>query len=188
MADGKGLRWGNFTDRPKHLIEINGSTLLERLTNQILSVDASAEIIITARDERYEVLGAVRHVPLNNENEIDRFTEELIENNVCFLYGDTYYTDAAVEKIINTNGNHLLFFGNHRRIVAVKVFDGLYLKKHLNKIKKISPNGKGWDVYQSHSGLQRNAIGQDYVLIENGVQDFNTPQDYLDFVAAGHTD
>lgn len=30
MADGKGTRWGNYQDIPKHLIQIGGETLLGR--------------------------------------------------------------------------------------------------------------------------------------------------------------
>ena len=182
MADGKGSRWGNFTDRPKHLIEIDGESLLGRLVQQLRALDPGCQVVITARDPRYEVEGAVRHVPRNNENEIDRFTSELIEDQVCFLYGDTYYTDRALRTIISANGSGLLFFGNQRRIVSVKIFDGAVMKRHLERIKAENPNGKGWDVYRSYSGLGLKEIGADFVVIEDGTQDFNTPKDYLDFI------
>jgi len=182
MADGKGSRWGNFTDRPKHLIEVDGESLLQRLTRQLRALDPSCEVVITARDDRYEVDGARRYVPLDNENEIDRFTAELIEDQVCFLYGDTYYTDEALRTITSANGSGLLFFGNQRRIVSVKVFDGAVMKDHLQVVKSKNPDGKGWDVYQSYSGLGLREIGKDYVVIEDGTQDFNTPEDYLTFI------
>ena len=30
MADGKGTRWQNYNDIPKHFIEINGEKIIER--------------------------------------------------------------------------------------------------------------------------------------------------------------
>ena len=185
MADGKGSRWGNFTDRPKHLIQVKETSLLQRLTNQLHEADPGCHVIITARDPRYTMTGATRHVPLNNENEIDRFTDELIEDNICFLYGDTFYTDAAIKVIVDYETKDLLFFGNHRRIVAVKVGNGTLFKSYLNQVKQYNPDGKGWHVYQAFSGLGLRHIGDGFVFIEDGIQDFNTPQDYLDFVAAG---
>lgn len=184
MADGKGIRWDNFTDCPKHLITINGETLLERLVRQLKSADFLAEIIITSRDDRYEVEGARRHVPLNNEVEIDRFTQELIRNDICFLYGDTYYTDEAIQKIIAKNTDSVAFFGNIDRIFAVKAFDGEFFGAMIARVKIDNPDGKGWDVYQVFSGLKRKEIGQNYFLINDETTDFNTPTDYLDFVKA----
>ena len=86
MADGKGTRWQNYNDIPKHFIEINGETLLARTVRLLRQGDPGCEVIITSHDPRYEVEGARRYEPKNNHLEIDRFTEELIEDNVCFLY------------------------------------------------------------------------------------------------------
>jgi len=182
MADGKGVRWDNFTDRPKHLIEIDGETLLARLVRQLREIDDACEITITARDDRYEVAGAKRYVPLDNEDEIDRFTAELIENEVCFLYGDTCYTDETIAEIVTATGSDLLFFGNKLRIIAVKVFNGTCMKKHTARVKVDNPDGKGWHVYQSYSGRELYELGDDFLMIEDGAWDFNTPEDYLSFV------
>ena len=182
MADGKGTRWGNFTDRPKHLIEINGETLLARLVRQLKVFDNACEITITAQDSRYEVEGARRYVPRNNRDEIDRFTAELVADNVCFFYGDTCYTDEAVANVVEAKGSDLLFFGDKRCIVAVKVFDGACMKKHIEHVKHHHPDGKGWHVYQSYSGLELYELGDGFVVMADGTQDFNTPEDYLAFL------
>ena len=100
MADGKGTRWGNYSGIPKHLIKIGDETLLERTVRLIKQTDESNEIVITSHDYRYEVEGAVRYEPKNNVLEIDRFTDELIDDGVVFLYGDTYYTDDSIKTIV----------------------------------------------------------------------------------------
>ena len=189
MANGKGMRWQNFTDRPKHLLEIDGETLLKRCVRLLCEYDPGCEIIITATDDRYDVDGARRHEPLNNKFEIDRFTYELIDDDVCFLYGDTYYTDAAIEQIVACSGDGLLFLGNTERIIAVKVLDGDVMRKHVDRVKGLFLNGeladcKGWQVYQSFNGLPFGVkvILENYVLIEDGTRDFNYPDDYLKFM------
>ena len=135
MADGKGTRWNNYHNIPKHLIEIDGETLLTRTVRLLRENDARADIVITSHDPRYEVPGARRYEPQNNHLEIDRFTEELIADDVCFLYGDTFYSESVIQKIADTPAEKLLFFGNERSIVAIKVADGALFRQHVDRGK-----------------------------------------------------
>ena len=185
MADGKGTRWQNYNDIPKHFIEINGETLLGRTVRLLRQGDPGCEGIITSHDPRYEVEGARRYEPLNNHLEIDRFTEELIEDNVCFLYGDTYYSEEAAAAIINTEAEDILFFGNQRSIVAVKVADGKLFKSHVDRVRQLFVEGKiekciGWQVYQSFMGLpfDEKKIESKYIVLEDGTEDYNSPEDF----------
>lgn len=184
MADGKGTRWQNYNDIPKHFIEIGGETLLGRTVRLLNEGDAEAEVIITSHDPRYEVPGARRYEPLNNHLEIDRFTEELIEDNVCFLYGDTYYSQEAMDTILQTETEEMIFFGNERSIVAIKVKDGALFRSHVDNVRRLFLEGKiekciGWQVYQSFTGLPfgEKKIGPSYIVLEDGTEDFNSPED-----------
>ena len=56
MAAGKGTRWNNYLGIPKHLIEINGETLLAR-TTRLLKENGIKNYIITSSDERYKQYG-----------------------------------------------------------------------------------------------------------------------------------
>lgn len=116
MADGKGTRWNNYGDIPKHFIKVEGETLLARTVRLLHEYDPGCRVTITSHDPRYEVEGAVRYEPKNNVLEIDRFTAELIADDVCFLYGDTYYSHEAMEAVTGTPAEDILFFGNHRSI------------------------------------------------------------------------
>ena len=185
MADGKGTRWQNYNDIPKHLIEIGGETLLGRTVRLLKEGDPGCEVIITSHDSRYEIPGARRHEPLNNNLEIDRFTEELIEDDVCFLYGDTYYSDFAMRTIISTEADDMMFFGNGRSIVAIKVADGDLFRAHVHRVRDLFLEGKiakciGWQVYQSFTGLPfgEKQIGEKFLVLEDGTEDFNSPEDY----------
>ena len=185
MADGKGTRWNNYHNSPKHLIEIGGETLLARTVRLLRENDARADIVITSHDPRYEVPGARRYEPQNNHLEIDRFTEELIADDVCFLYGDTFYSESVIQKIADTPAEKLLFFGNERSIVAIKVADGALFRQHVDRVRALFLAGKiekciGWQVYQSFEGLPfgEKTIAADYILIQDGTEDFNSPADY----------
>ena len=115
MAAGEGKRWGNYKGIPKHLIEINGETLLGRTTR--LLKENNVDYIITASDERYKQYGEV--IPQSYlDCEIDRF-EEIADDEICYLYGDVYYTEEAIKTIVNTDTNEILFFGSDYEIFAV---------------------------------------------------------------------
>ena len=184
MADGKGTRWQNYNDIPKHFIEIGGETLLARTVRLLNEGDGAADVIITSHDPRYEVPGARRYEPLNNHLEIDRFTEELIGDDVCFLYGDTYYSQEAMDTVLRTETEDMIFFGNERSIVAIKVKDGALFRNHVDNVRRLFLEGKiekciGWQVYQSFTGLPfgEKKIGPSYIVLEDGTEDFNSPED-----------
>ena len=189
MADGKGTRWNNYMGVPKHFIQINGETLLRRMVRLIKECEEDAEVIITSHDPRYEVEGASRYEPQDNNLEIDRFTYELIEDDICFLYGDTYYTKETIKKIIETPVRNLLFFGNEKSIVAVKIKDGELFRSHVDRVKRLFLEGKietciGWQVYQSAVGLtvsKEKVIGDDFIKVDGVTKDFNSPADLEKF-------
>lgn len=185
MADGKGTRWGNYQGKPKHLIEIDGETLLGRTVRLLKKKDSGCEVIITSHDSRYEFEGARRYEPKHNLLEIDRFTEELIEDDICFLYGDTFYSEKAIEVIADAPPEDILFFGNERAIVAIKVADGELFKHHVDIVRKKYLDGEikkciGWQVYQSFLNLpfDEKKIDAKFILLKDGTEDFNSPEDY----------
>ncbi len=186
MADGKGSRWQNHRGVPKHLADVGGETILARTVRLLRSLTADDEILITSHDPRYEVPGAVRYEPQRNVLEIDRFTAELIDDNVCFLYGDTYYQEAAMRTIVETPvPQEMLFFGNARSIVAIKVADGALFRQHVDRVRALYLAGEidrciGWQVYQSYVGLPfgEKRIADRFVEVGGDTEDFNTPQEY----------
>lgn len=189
MADGKMTRWEPGRANPKHLLKIGGETLLERLVRQLKTADGGAKIVVTSHDPRYEVAGAVRYEPKNNVMEIDRFTWELIDEGVCFLYGDTYYTDDAIEKICACRGEDLFFVGSKTSVVAVKVYSPDVMKDHIQRVRKAYLDGetkdcKGWQVYQSFEGLPFGSrqIKDHFLRLEDSTQGFNTMGEYQTFL------
>lgn len=191
MADGRMSRWDCYDSKmpPKHLVKVNNETLLERLVRQLQYIGNASEIIITSHNPLYEVDGALRYEPQNNLLEIDRFTWELIEDNICFLYGDTYYTDEAINCIISQHTKELHFVGTKKSIIAVIVGDGNLMKENVNYVKKKFLEGqlsecKGWQVYRQYENipLGQEKTGKHFTLVEDTTQGFNTKEEYNSFI------
>lgn len=189
MADGEGKRWNNYQGIEKHFAEVKGEPIIERTIRLVKKLDPSAKIIVTSHNPKYEFEGVRRYEPLNNELEIDRFTFELIDKGVCFLYGDTYYTKKALRKIVKKSNDSLLFFGTLEKIVALKVNNKKEMITHIQQVRQLYLEGKiskciGWQLYQSFEGLsfKKIQIKDHFVLFEDKTHDFNTPQDYKSFI------
>ncbi len=187
MADGKEKRWKNYLGIPKHLVEVNGEKLICRTVRLLnLMIPENSEITVTSHDKSYEFESCCRHEPLNNALEIDRFTEELIDSNICFLYGDTYYTLETMKTIIETNTESIVFFGNEKSIVAVKVADAEAFRYHKQRVRDMFLKGeiancKGWQLYQSFSGQDLSCepeIKDNFIRVDKDTMDINTPEDY----------
>lgn len=204
MAAGEGKRWNNYLGVPKHLVNINGETLLQR-TVRLLKNNNVNNIYITSSDERYDVDGAIRYKPQNNEFEIDRFLccEEIWSNKcTVFLYGDCYYTDEAIKTIVNSKCNGYHYYGRltgndvkkYGEIFAVKIKNTEKFKNACliirNGLKDGTVNrGLGWETYKILEGKNPNMTPtefrewiksehKNFVVIDDDTEDFDTPEDY----------
>ena len=188
MANGKGRRWNNYQNIPKYLINVDGETLVARTVRLVRQLDSSAEIFVSSGDSRCDVAGAVRFVPARSALEIDRFAYELIADNVCFLYGDTFYTEDVIARIVAAAVPDMLFFGERDTIFAVLSNSGEKMRNRVDIVRELFQDGsiescKGWQLYQLYAALPFGPpqIGADYVVVEDETRDFNRAQDYEAF-------
>ena len=185
MADGKGSRWNRYLNRTKHEISFDGETLIERTVRLIRENAPSALITVTSHKPDLKTSGARRYEPKNNVPEIDRFTAELIGDDVCFLYGDVLYSEAAIRRICGDKGDEpLMFFGNEKSICAVLVRSGKVFRRCFDTVRRMYLNGeitecKGWQIYRFYVGLPLDSreIGKSFVTVPDGTRDFNSPED-----------
>ena len=186
MADGKGSRWRSHMDIPKHLAVVKGEEIIARTVRLLNRENEDLEVIITSHDKRYEFPGSRRYEPLNNVYEIDRFTEELIVPDMCFLYGDTFYTEEAIKTIMTSETEDLLFFGNRKSIVAITVKDDRVFREHVDLVRNLYLKGAiekcvGWQVYWSFTGQSFDGdvdLSRRFVELTDGTTDINTPEEY----------
>lgn len=190
MSDGKMSRWQKGITC-KQLLPVGSETVLQRIVRQLReqSPVPDPEIIITSHNPAYEVAGARRYEPQNNIYEIDRFTWELIDDEVCFLYGDTIYSDQAVQRLLRLAGEPICFAADRQSIVAVKVFDAEVMRRHVSHVRETYLSGaisdcRGWQVYLSYVGLPLDQIRRagHLTLLDHETYGFNTPDEYAQFL------
>ena len=194
MADGEGKRWGNYLGIPKHLIEIDGEPIIKR-TVRLLKENGikDEDIFITSRDERY--VWAQRVLQTVRDCEIDRFEESIVNGPVCYMYGDVYYTEDAMKTIVNYETDDIMFFGSDWEIYAIKAQNIKHFLKEKNKVKNKYIKGEinrciGWEIYRSIYGLlledemdfEKHIITDGYVKILDETFDFDTPEDYDEWI------
>ena len=187
MANGKGSRWKADSGIPKHLASVHGESLLERIVRQLIELKIS-DIVITSSNPSYTVYGAQRHEPASDKFELDRFTTELIADDCCFLYGDTFYTDEAMRTIVKLSVPELMFVGSARSIVAVSIKKKEPFEKALSEVRDAIARGKledarGWEVYNAYTSqpLDSRKAAKDYLII-GGTKNINTVEDYYELV------
>ena len=189
MAAGKGTRWNNYLGIPKHLAIVDGETLLAR-TTRLLKENYISDFVITCHDARYAQYGPIAK-QTKTECELDRFEETFLNEPVCYLYGDVYYTEDAIKTIINTDTDDVLFFGGDWEIFAIKVKNTKHFLEEKQKVKDLYLRGEinrciGWEIYRSLHNLligneydySRHIITDDYIKILDETFDFDTPEEY----------
>ena len=167
MAAGNGKRWNNYTGVPKHLVKIKNEIIIER-TIRLLKENGVNDIIINSSNKEYEKYG-LRHEPIKNEYEIDRYysCKDILktESEVCFIYGDVYYTENAIKTIVSLDEEK--FFGRlsgkdgikgYGEIFAIKIKDVQKFLKRVAIIRRLVasnqiPRGIGWEVYKIYNGI-----------------------------------
>ena len=113
-------------------------------------------------------------------------TKELVCDDMCFLYGDTIYDRKVLAAIAESHPDDILFYGNSKSVVAVRIGDAELFREHFDRVRTLFVDGtiekcKGWQVYQSVTGqdlTQKPVIGDKFVLVDEHTTDINTPEEY----------
>lgn len=177
-------------DIPRQLVEINGEPLLKR-TIRLLKENGIENIIVTGKDKRYKELGVELYSSKKNDYDyikhtgywLNAFDFELMNEPVCFIWGDVYFSEEAIKTIVETDTDSTMFFCSynneseyyikeHDEPLAYKVVDTDLFKEHITRVKEMKDKGLCcrepivWEVYRSIHG-----------------QDINTHEMTTDFVA-----
>lgn len=190
-------------DIPRQLVEINGEPLIKR-TIRLLRENGIDDIIIIAKDERFDNFGVERYDPQNSDYDyttgtgywINAFPIELLNEPLCFIWGDVYYSENAIKTIVETDTDDLLFFctynnqdekyiKHHDEPLAYKVVDYEIFKKHIEIIKKAKDDGLCcrepivWELYRSINGQDINVhkMTDKYIAINDESCDIDSKED-----------
>lgn len=191
-------------DTPRQLTEINGEPLIKR-TIRLLKENGVNDILITSHDKRFDDLGATRYEPLYNDYVpresgywLNAFPSELLNEPICFLFGDVYYSENAIKTIVNTDTKDILFFctyknkcekyiKHHDEPLAFKVVNYIVFKEHIERVKDYKDKGLcvrepiTWELYRSINGQDINAhiMTKNYVAINDESCDIDSVSDIM---------
>ena len=192
-------------DIPRQLLEINGEKLVAR-TIRLLKENGVQDIILTAKDKRFDELGVTRYECKTNDFDyikrtgywLNAFPFELMNEPVCFIWGDVYFSEQAIKTIVETETDENLFFcsynneskkyiKHHDEPFAYKIVDTDLFKKHIEIVKKLYDEGKTcrhpivWEVYRSMNGLDVNEhiMTKNYIAINDITCDIDTKDDII---------
>jgi hypothetical protein len=205
MADGRAERWGDYLGVPKHLIRIGGETLLHR-TVRLLRSNGFRDIIVSSRNDDYEVPGTVRWAPTNNIVEIDKiYSTKPIWNTsgkTIFLWGDCFFTKTAMRSISERAfaTDETLFFGREGpskvtgkrwgELFAICAVEHDKFERDCAQIRAGIEDGSitrggGWELYRVFVGRKPNDehyVTSNFVEINDLTDDFDYPDDYDKFI------
>lgn len=188
---------------PRQLLKINGEVLVER-TIRLLKDNGVNDIIITARDKRFDNLDAIRYEPINNDYDyatgkgywLNAFPFELLNEPVCFIWGDVYFSENAIKTIVETETDSTLFFcsyeNHHPKYIkewdepfAYKVVNTELFKNSIIKTKKLYDDKVTWrhpivwELYRviHNQNVNEHKMTTDYVAINDESCDIDCLKD-----------
>ena len=196
---------GDYTDywkTPKPLLEINGEKLVER-TIRLLKENGVKDIAISTNDKAYDYLSVKK---LHHKNDyIHTYYADFKKSDrawlnayyptnepACYLHGDVYFTDEAIEKIVNAEVKDALFICTRwtmKEPLGYKVVNQEKFRKAINDLLRMIDEGRfakdpiSWNLYRKLNGLKLiyNGYGND-IFETNGefleIKDFTNDIDY----------
>ena len=183
MAGGNAKRWNNHNNTTKHLVKVGDESLLERIVRQLKENNIS-NISITSNNSLYEIPGTRRNEMIYDTKMYNMFYYKALDNEVTFLYGDTFYTDKVMKKIIETKTDDIVFFGTNDSIIGVKVINHKKFKKYIEEMKEYKDGRAGWALYRKINNLPEGDYTHcsNFILVNDKIINVNTPKDYEELI------
>lgn len=192
---------GKYTHFEKHkaLTEVNGEPLVAR-TIRILKKLTNDQIFITADDPEFAEYGII--LPHDNSYQhdgkkasgywLDAFYPYFLDGTeVCFIMGDVYFSEDALEKIVNYDVHRNTLFGTRfgkawEEPLAYKVVHYAEFMNGVEEVKKLYNEGKCnrhpiiWELYRYLNGIDVNTHilkNETYIDIPRGGIDADYPSE-----------
>lgn len=193
MCAGDGKRWNNYKKVPKQLIKINNEPIIYR-TIRLLKQRDFKNIIITTHKDAKPFNVKLPQIINYWDYEIERFY--YVKGNVIYLYGDTYYTEDAMNKILyddfnfyGRKGGSLITGKPYEEIFAVKG-DGDKIRECVEKVRELYKEKKikrciGWELYEAYHNLPITYPVPSFEFlgeINDETEDFDSPEDYEEYI------
>jgi len=209
---------GNYKDQfetPKPLLEIDGEKLIER-TIRLLRKNNITDIAISTNIDVYNYLGVEilqqEHEYIHDNPETNLKSNGcwlnayyLMDEPCCYLHGDVYWSEEAINKIVNAKVENTMFICipdrqdgrsgyniKGREPLGYKVQNNKMFNDAVNEMKKMIDEGKfkkdpiSWHLYRKLNNIKMvfDGFGNDifhtkgdYITIEDYTTDIDMPRD-----------
>lgn len=187
---------------PKHLTPLHGEPLVCR-TIRLLRQNGVTDIAISANDPRFEGLG----VPvLRHKNEYTLWVSHKLETGiwvdgfylvnepVCYLFGDVVFSPQAIKTIVEKDTKDVDFFASTENFgynylkpwaepFGFKVQNVEHFHQSIALTKQYLQEGKfrrhpvAWELWQVISGTPLNRILENYTIINDYTCDLDKPDE-----------
>lgn len=197
-AGGEGTRWNNFRGTPKHFTVVEGEVLINRTIKQFSQY--SDDITVICKN----TVNAPVKVELPKEDKWNDAAKIWSSNHLwssekrnIILFGDVWFSDDAVQTIINDDGDVRFFMRTkeskitnkpHKEIFAF-AFDGEkidYVRNVVESVISENKTGAGaYLIFKKMCGLDNKSfkhhfINNDkYIEINDWTEDFDFPKDLI---------
>ena len=198
LAAGEGKRWGNYTGVPKHLLEIEGESLIHRTTRQISAYADRTYVVGT--DSSYKTDFSELFVPEQKQPalEMHKFSSSraLWSERTVLLFGDAYYTDEAISTIVQDTEDFTFFLRSgpssftqkpYGEIYAFSFWDSTHqkLQESIDSLLREQDvySAGGWALMRTLLGINHRSRTKDhftkghYTEIDDWTEDFDYPID-----------
>jgi len=211
-AGGRGERWGKYLGVLKPMIQIEGTSLVARAAALVRECASAAELLLVTSDARVHA-GSVPIVSAHYSDPecgLDKLCEPYWspDDRTTVLWGDTYYTEEAMQCMLGAWPTPVRFFGRNLpssftgkdgpELYAFSFTSGFVpqLRAAMDECRYLSARGEMgtrlclWDVY-AVVGRQGPLLYQEgspgagenryFTLIHDWTEDFDGPRCYRDW-------
>lgn len=210
IAAGEATRWNNYMGVPKHLIEIDGEPIIHRTVRLLNERDVNDIYVVGPDDERYRIDGSELYIPNKNprNHDADKFLNSAPlwhpEDRTVVFYGDVYFTDDAMDKIVASKIKRWRLFcrfgkssitGTPYGECFAQSFYPIDITRHRKALEYIAQLREGnvinrcggWEHARAMHGARGRAVRAHrkypgYIEINDWTDDFDKPQDYDRFI------
>lgn len=199
-----GGKYKDF-ETPKQLSIVKGERIVDR-TIRLLKDNGVKEIYISSNNPLFDSCDAIRLE--NKENNFTQKEKETIgywldafypiNEEVCYIFGDVYFTEEAIKTIVNYKTDKNILFGtsdalnkyhnNWGEPFAYIVKDYKTFFKGIKEVKTMYDKGLikrhpiVWELYRYLHNIDINTqrIVGDYVCIDDGTIDIDNPKQVIE--------
>lgn len=207
VSAGEGKRWDNYLNIDKSEIVISDNEkIIDRTVRQILNHGATLYII----SNKEQVAGIDTNRPKNRKNytEANKLASSMYlwnkNGRTIILFGDTYFTEGAIDKIMSHDKAGFWVFGRpfnsnitgkeYGEIYGLSFYSDdikslLFYIERCNSLEKrgVIEKANAWAIYRASLKLPddlmaMHIVGSNFVNIDDWTEDFDYPIDYDRFM------